>query len=503
MKPFVLIILDGWGIRQSRKGNAVKLAKTPNFNKFWKENPHCVLKASQEAVGLPKGFMGNSEVGHLNLGAGRLVKQEVTRINESIANGSFFRNKVLISMMKKIKKNAGRLHLLGLLSDAGVHSHTSHLFALMKLARKLKLPALIHVFTDGRDTPQKSALKYIKQLRKEMHDEQIATIIGRYYAMDRDKRWDRAKKAYEAMTAENGLRAKTAEEAVKKAYARGERDEFILPTIIDGYTGIKEGDGFIFYNFREDRARQITMALAKGKFGKNKKTSFVCMYEYDQKFNLPVAFEKPKLKNVIAEVLSMHGLKQFHIAETEKYAHVTYFFNGGVEKAFKGEDRKIIPSPKVATYDSTPRMSAIALTKNVMEYMHKYDFVVVNFANPDMVGHTGDLTAAIKAVEATDACIGQIVKKTIDLGGACIVTADHGNCEEMLGKWKTSHTLNDVPFILIGKKEKLRQRRNKVSAGLNFLKIPKLRNGKLGDVAPTILKLIGIKKPKEMGTALF
>ena len=484
MKPFVLIILDGWGIRQSKKGNAVKLAKTPNFSKFWKENPHCSLKASQEAVGLPKGFMGNSEVGHLNLGAGRLVKQEVTRINEAIADGSFFRNKILISAMKKIKKNNGKLHLMGLLSDAGVHSHTSHLFALMKLARKLKIPVLIHIFTDGRDTPQKSALKYIKQLRKEMHDEQIATVIGRYYAMDRDQRWDRTRKAYEAMAANSGLHAKTAEEAVKKAYARRERDEFILPTIIDGYTGIKDGDGFIFYNFREDRARQITMALAKEKFGKNKKTNFVCMYEYDKKLNLPVAFEKPKLKNVLAEVLSKNKLKQFHIAETEKYAHMTYFFNGGVEKAFKGEDRKIIPSPRVATYDKTPRMSASKITNEVLKQMNTYDFVAVNFANPDMVGHTGDLKAAIKAVETTDACIGQIIKKALDLGGVCIVTADHGNCEEMIGKWKTSHTLNDVPFILIGKKEKL-------------------INGKLGDVAPTILKLIGIKKPKEMGTGLF
>ncbi|MEM4263784.1 MAG: 2,3-bisphosphoglycerate-independent phosphoglycerate mutase, partial [Candidatus Woesearchaeota archaeon] len=412
------------------------------------------------------------------------IKQEITRINEAIANGSFFRNKTLLSAMKKIKKNNGKLHLMGLLSDAGVHSHISHLFALMKLARKLKLPLYIHIFTDGRDTPQKSAIEYIKQLRKKMYGEQIATVIGRYYAMDRDKRWNRTKKAYEAITAGKGLKAKTPEEAVKKAYTRGERDEFIKPTIIDNYDGLKDGDGFIFYNYREDRARQITLALAKEKFGKNKKTSFTCMYEYDKSFNLPVAFEKPKIKNVLAEVLSKQGLKQFHIAETEKYAHVTYFFNGGTEKAFKGEDRMIIPSPKVATYDKTPGMSASKITSEVLKRMNKYDFIIVNFANPDMVGHTGNLKAAIKAVETTDTCIGLIAKKTLDLGGNCIITADHGNCEEMTGKFKTSHTLNDVPCILLGRKEKL-------------------QNGKLGEIAPTILKLMGIKKPKEMGTALF
>ncbi|MFC1801014.1 2,3-bisphosphoglycerate-independent phosphoglycerate mutase [Nanoarchaeota archaeon] len=484
MKPFVLIIMDGWGVRQSKKSNAVKLAKTPVFDKLWKENSHCVLKAAEEAVGLPKGYMGNSEVGHFNLGAGRLVKQEVTKINESIKNGSFFKNKVLISTIKKIKKDGGRLHLMGLLSDAGVHSHINHLFALMKLARRFKVDVLIHIFSDGRDTPPKSVLKYIKQLKKKIKTETIATISGRYYAMDRDNRWNRTKRAYETIIGKKGLKAKSVEEAVQRSYSKGEGDEFILPTIISDYDGVKTGDGFIFSNFREDRARQLTMALGKNKFGKFGKTCFACMYEYDSKLGLPVAFGKPHLKNVLAEVLSKAGKKQFHTAETEKYAHVTYFFNGGKEKQFKGESRKIVPSPHVATYDKKPEMSAAKVCDGVLKQMSRNDFVVVNFANPDMVGHTGILKTTVKAVEVVDKCVGKIVKKALSLDGMCLITADHGNCEEMVGKWATSHTLNQVPCVLVGRKVKL-------------------KNGKLSNVAPTVLKLMGLKKPKEMGGALF
>jgi 2,3-bisphosphoglycerate-independent phosphoglycerate mutase len=483
MKPFVLVIMDGWGIRQSKKYNAIKLAKTPNFDKFWKGNSHCVLQAAEEAVGLPKGYMGNSEVGHLNLGSGQLVKQEVTRINESIKNNSFFRNKVLVNTIKKIKKDGGRLHLMGLLSDAGVHSHINHLFALIKLARKFKVPFFVHIFSDGRDTHPKIVLKYIKQLKPKLKGGKIATISGRYYAMNRDNRWQRTKKAYEAIIGRKGLKTKTVEEAVRKSYKRGKGDEFILPTIISDYAGVKNGDGFIFYNFREDRARQLTMALGKSKFGKFEKTCFACMYEYDSKFGLPVAFGKPHLKNVLTEVLSKKNKKQFHIAETEKYAHVTYFFNGGREKPFRNEGRKIIPSPKVATYDKKPEMSANKVCNEVLKKMGKNDFMVVNFANTDMVGHTGVVKATIKAVETVDGCVGKIVEKVLDLNGICIITADHGNCEEMTGRWKTSHTLNKVPCILVGKKVKL-------------------KNGKLSNVAPTILKLMGLKKPKEMGKGL-
>jgi len=485
-KPCVLVIMDGWGIRKSKSHNAVKLAKTPNFDFLWKENPHCQLNASGKAVGLPKGYMGNSEVGHMNLGAGRIVKQEVTRINESIKNKSFFKNKVLIETIKKIKKDSGRLHLMGLLSDAGVHAHISHLFALIKLVRQHQVPVLIHIFSDGRDTPPKSVLKYIRQLKKHIKDEKIATLSGRYYAMDRDTNWQRTKKAYQAIIGKKARRDETVEKAVKTAYQKGETDEFIKPTIINNYQGVKDGDGFIFYNFREDRARQLTRALGLDKFGKHKKTCFACMYEYDEKFNLPAAFKKPELKNVLAEILSKNKKKQFHIAETQKYAHVTYFFNGGKEKPFRGEDRKIIPSLKVSTYDKRPRMSAYKICNEVLKRIKKYDFIVVNFANPDMVGHTGNLKAAIKAVETVDKCVEKVVDMVKALNGVCLITADHGNCEEMTGKYATSHTINPVPFVMVGYKRKL-----------------KLRNGKLGNVAPTILRLIGIKKPKEMGRDLF
>lgn len=485
MSKVVLIVLDGWGLRKSRKRNAVKLAKTPNFDSYWKHCPHCRLKAAGRAVGLPKGYMGNSEVGHLNLGAGRVVKQEVTIINESIKDGSFFRNKVLVSNIRKIKKNKGRLHLMGLLSDAGVHSHISHLFALLKLARKFDVPVLIHVFADGRDTPPKSVMKYIRQLKKKMKNEKLATVSGRYYAMDRDKRWQRTKKAYDAVVNAKGLHAANITAAVQGAYARGESDEFILPTVIGDYKGIKYGDGVVFFNYREDRARQLTSAVALGKFRKKKKIDFVCMCEYAASFGLPVAFKKSEIKHVLAEVLSRAGKKQFHIAETEKYAHVTYFFNGGREKPFKGETRMIVPSPKVATYDLRPRMSASKITSSVLKQLEKQDFIIVNFANPDMVGHTGDIKAAIKAVEFVDSCLGKIVDKAFRLGIACLITADHGNCEEITGKWETSHTLNDVPFILV--------------SGLSV----KLKNGKLGNVAPTILKVMGIKKPGVMISSLF
>jgi len=502
LRPNILIILDGWGLNPRREGNAVALAKTPVMDSLMATYPWTTLKAHGKAVGLPEGVMGNSEVGHLNLGAGRIVYQEVTRISQSIEDGDFFENPILVEAMERAKQ--GKLHLLGLLSDGRVHSSLDHLYALCQLAKKQGLnQVFIHGFTDGRDTPPKSALKYIQQVEEKIKNiglGTIATISGRYYAMDRDKRWERTKMAYQTMVLGKGYKAKTAIEAIKKAYDRGETDEFIKPTVITNSQNkplatIDDGDVIISFNFRPDRIRQITRALTYKDFDFfirekwPKLNYYVCMTEYDASFNLPIAFPPETLKNILGEVISKQGWRQLRIAETEKYAHVTYFFNGGKEEPFPGEDRYLVPSPReVPTYDLKPEMSAPEVTIELLNYLKKgqYPFIVLNFANGDMVGHTGVLEAAIKACETVDSCLGKILVEIKRQNGIAFVTADHGNSEQMIdyktGQPHTAHTLNPVPFILV--KEPVPQ--------------ITLQPGVLGDVAPTILHVLGIPIPPEM-----
>jgi 2,3-bisphosphoglycerate-independent phosphoglycerate mutase len=501
-KPLMLIIFDGWGYREDKKGNAVLAARTPNLDRLEKEYPWCFLKASGEAVGLPEGMMGNSEVGHLTIGAGRIVYQDLTRINISIKNGDFFKNPAFLNAISNIEANDSNLHLMGLVSYGGVHSCMKHLYALIKFAQEKGLKRVyVHVFLDGRDEPPKSAPGFIKELDtfcKEHGSPKIATVSGRYYSMDRDKRWDRTKLAYDAMT--KGVApytAPNAETAVSEAYGRGETDEFVKPTVITGPEGepittIQDNDSVIFFNFRPDRARQLTWAFVKDNFDgfvreKRPKVYFVCMTEYDEDLDVPVAFPPIKLKNVLGEVLSKHGLIQLRIAETEKYAHVTYFLNGGEEKRYKGEDRCLIPSPKIPTYDLKPEMSAYEITDEVLRRIRsgKYDVIVLNFANMDMVGHTGIFEAAVKAVEAVDTCLGRIVESLKEKGGVALITADHGNAEQMInpetGEPFTAHTSNPVKCIYFGNGD-----------------VKALVNGKLCNIAPTILELLGIPKPEEM-----
>ncbi|MCD6477386.1 MAG: 2,3-bisphosphoglycerate-independent phosphoglycerate mutase [Candidatus Aenigmarchaeota archaeon] len=485
MKKVLLIILDGWGLRKDKSGNAIKLANTPNFDYMWKSYLHTRLSASGEAVGLPPKTLGGSEVGHLHIGAGRIVKQMLTRINESIKNGEFFKKKILANSIKKCKKEKSSLHLMGLLSDAGVHSHVSHLFALLMAAKKYGLEknqVKIHCFLDGRDTPPKSAKKYMDKLKREVKKigvGEIVTISGRYYAMDRDGRWNRTRKALNAILG-NGLNAKTPEKALKDAYKRGETDEFVKPTIIGDYESLHKNDFVFLFNFRSDRMKQLTFLLLK--INKN----VLSMTNYSKELKNKFLFKEEIVKNSLGEVISRKGLKQLRIAESEKGPHVTYFFSGEREKKFRGEDRIIIPSPKVSTYDLRPEMSAYRITKELLKVYKKYDFILLNFANGDMVGHTGKLKAAIKGVEAIDKCLGKIYES---LKGeyTIVVTADHGNCEDMRGNLKTSHTFNKVPFILIDD-----DHRNK-----------KLREGGLSNIAPTILKIMKIKKPREMSKNLF
>lgn len=507
-RPTLLIILDGWGIREQREFNAIKLAKTPNMDRLTKTFPSTLLQASGEFVGLPKGLMGNSEVGHLNIGAGRIVYQDIVRISYAVENGSFFKNPALLKVMSDAKKQKGKLHLLGLLSDGGVHSSFEHLEALIQMAKQEQVVRLIiHAFLDGRDTPPKSALTYLERLEKTIkrfNTGLVGSVAGRYYAMDRDKRWDRLEKAYRALALGEGLQAGSAQEAVLKAYQRGESDEFVLPTLIQSDAKkeqpiIQDGDGVIFFNFRADRARELTSALTTQNFSgfhlQQPKISFCSMTQYDTQFTTPAAFEEEDLKNTISEIWSQYGLKQFHTAETEKYAHVTYFFGGGKEAPFPGEDRLLIPSLKIPTYDLQPEMSAIPIAQACLEKIQSdlYDCIVMNFANADMVGHTGNLEATIKAVETLDPLIGQLTEAVLKKGGLSILTADHGNAEL---KWdsaanqpSTSHTTNPVPFIFVNeeyKGEKLRT------------------NGILADIAPTILLAQGIEPPPEMtGKGLF
>ncbi|HZV82260.1 MAG TPA: 2,3-bisphosphoglycerate-independent phosphoglycerate mutase [Geobacteraceae bacterium] len=502
-KPLVLMILDGWGIASESATNAVALANTPNLDTLLQEYPHAKILTSGMAVGLPDGQMGNSEVGHLNLGAGRVVYQDLTMISKSIQDGDFFTNPVLLECIARTKAAGGRLHLSGLLSDGGVHSHNTHLYGLLELAKEQGLQEVfIHCLLDGRDTPPQSGAAYLEELEREIGRigvGRIATVMGRYYAMDRDNRWDRVEKAYSAIVRGDGACQKSSSTAIRNSYAEGVHDEFVVPCVICNgdvpVATLQDGDGFIFFNFRSDRAREITRALALDDFDgfpredKPKLSSYVCMTEYDATFGLPIAFNQEALTNILGDVLAKAGKTQLRIAETEKYAHVTFFFNGGVEEPFPGEERCLIPSPKdVATYDQKPEMSAYQVTDELLAKLaeDRFDVVILNFANCDMVGHTGIIPAAVKAVEAVDACIGRLITRVRELGGAAIITADHGNADQMRdsdGEPFTAHTTNPVWLVLVDDSRK----------GV------KLREGgRLADVAPTMLDMLGLPKPAEM-----
>ncbi|MBI4126893.1 MAG: 2,3-bisphosphoglycerate-independent phosphoglycerate mutase [Deltaproteobacteria bacterium] len=491
-RPVMLMILDGWGWGAPNAGNAIQLADTQAWDMLMMQYPKAFLTTCGEAVGLPDGTMGNSEVGHLNIGAGRIVYQDLTRINLAIRDGSFFRNDVLVNACQQVAKKGAALHLLGLCSDIGVHSHLDHLDALLTLAKREGVQRVsIHAITDGRDSPPTSGKGYLERVErkaKEMGNAQIATVAGRFYAMDRDKRMERTDKAWRAFVLGEGDHAASAAEVMEQSYAQGVTDEFVVPAVImrEGQPigTIRDGDSVICFNFRADRMRQMVRALMQ----RPKLSSLVCMTEYDATFQLPVAFASETLPNIFGEVVARAGLKQLRIAETEKYAHVTYFFNGGNEAPFPGEDRCLIPSPRdVPTYDLKPEMSAHAVTKEVLERIASgtYDVIILNFANPDMVGHTGKVKAAIKAVETVDTCMARIIPAVLHQGGALLITADHGNCEQMIddkGGPHTFHTLNPVPVVYVAAD----------SAAV------KLRDGTLRDLAPTLLAMLDLPQPKEM-----
>jgi len=498
-----LIIMDGYGVSKLATGNAIFSAKSERVNSLIKDYPSTVIGASGMDVGLPEGQMGNSEVGHLNMGAGRIVYQELTRITKSISDGDFFNNEQFLQVIDHVKANGKKLHLYGLLSDGGVHSHITHLFALVKLAKEKGLDQVyVHCFLDGRDVSPTSGADFIAQLQEKMNElgfGKIASVGGRYYVMDRDNRWERVEKAYDMMTAGIGEKTVDAVEYVKSSYENGVTDEFVIPACVveDGkpVALIEQGDGIIFFNFRPDRARQITRAMTEKEFsGFERKTGFlnpnyVCFTQYDASFtNVKIAFKPQTLTNTLGEYLAKSGLKQLRIAETEKYAHVTFFFNGGVEKANENEDRELISSPKVATYDLKPEMSAYEVTEKVLEKIDQdeYDVIILNFANCDMVGHTGVFDAAVTAVKAVDECVGKVIDKILSIGGNAIITADHGNADKMVsedGSPFTAHTTNVVPFIVVGEQ----------------FKDVKLRDGGiLADVAPTLLDMIGLPVPQEM-----
>ena len=495
MKPIAIIIMDGFGISPIEKGNAVARARKPNLERFWKNYPTTTLGASGLAVGLPNGQMGNSEVGHLNLGGGRIVYQDYTRICLAVENGTFGKNPVLMDAMANAKD--GKLHLIGLLSDGGVHSHNTHLYALLEMAKKQGLKKVyVHAILDGRDVPPRSALTYFRELEEKLEQigvGEVATVSGRYYTMDRDKRWDRVERAYRCLTDGVGYRAETAKIAVENGYERGENDEFLQPTVVDGDGLVQDGDSIIFFNFRPDRAREITRAFVDTGFSdfptKAMCVHYTCMTQYDASLDVPIAFPPQNLSDTLGQVISRSGLLQLRIAETEKYAHVTYFFNGGKELPNPGEDRALIPSPKVATYDLQPEMSAYRVLDELMARIDsgQFDFIVLNLANPDMVGHTGIFDAAVKAVEVVDGCVGKIADKILTKGGAVLLTADHGNAEKMIdlttGQPHTAHTTNPVPFTLI------------IDDGTTY----RLReDGILADVAPTVLQLMHIPQPEAM-----
>ena len=495
-KPLVLMILDGFG-NAPKEGNAIVAANTPNLDKIFAENPVTEIGASGMNVGLPDGQMGNSEVGHTNIGAGRIVYQELTRITKSIQDGDFFENEAFKGAIENVKKTGGALHLFGLLSDGGVHSHNTHLYGLLEMAKRSGLTEVyVHAFLDGRDVPPSSGKDFVVALMKKCEEigvGKVATVMGRYYAMDRDNRWERVEKAYAAMVYGEGEKANCAACAVKNSYANDVTDEFVVPTVCVEGGNIKNGDSVIFYNFRPDRAREITRTFVDDNFtgferkGGRVNVKYVCMTQYDATMpNVEVAFKPQSLANTFGEYISSKGLSQLRIAETEKYAHVTFFFNGGVEKQYEGEDRILVKSPSVATYDLQPEMSAYEVTDKMVEAVRsgKYDTIILNFANCDMVGHTGVFEAAVSAVEAVDTCVGKVCAAVKEMEGIVLLTADHGNADKMLEDDGvspfTAHTTNPVPFVVIGKDCELRE------------------GGRLADIAPTMLKLLGLEQPAEM-----
>ena len=487
--------MDGFGKNESTYGNAIAAAKKPNLDKIVSENPMTFIGASGLDVGLPDGQMGNSEVGHTNIGAGRVVYQELTRITKSIQDGDFFTNEALVGAMENCKKNSSALHLMGLMSDGGVHSHNTHLYGIMELAKRSGVDKVyIHCFMDGRDVPPTSGKDYLAELYKKCDEigvGEIATVMGRYYAMDRDNRWERVVKAYKAMTEGEGVKFDCACKMMEESYASDVTDEFIVPAVSEKAVPVKDNDSIVFFNFRPDRAREITRAFVDPAFSgfereQLKGLYYVCMTQYDATMpNVHVAFKPESLENTFGEYISDKGLKQLRIAETEKYAHVTFFFNGGVEKQYPGEDRILVKSPAVATYDLQPEMSAYEVTDKLLAAIDsdKYDAIILNYANCDMVGHTGVFDAAVKAVEAVDTCVGKIVDAVAAKGGVTLITADHGNADKMYeadGSPFTAHTTNPVPFIVVGYPCELRE------------------GGRLCDIAPTMLKIMGLEQPKEM-----
>ena len=490
-KPIVLTILDGYGLREETHGNAVKLANNEIFNLLWDNYPHTQLEASGQLVGLPKGQMGNSEVGHMNIGAGRIVYQPLELINKSIEDKDFFQNEELLKVINHVKENNSKLHLIGLISDGGVHSHIDHLMALLDMCKEQNVENLyLHLFTDGRDVLPQSAYTYIKQVEDKLQElgiGSIATIGGRYYGMDRDNNYDRLKKAYDAIVNGMGETTLSIKEYIEDSYSKEIIDEFFVPAVFDNTGMLKENDGIIAFNFRKDRLREILTAITNPNFNDMEVTKFtnvktVTMMPVVESVIAEHAFDDPKLTNILGEYIEKQGKSQLRIAETEKYAHVTFFFDGGKEVDYQNEKKVLIPSPKVATYDLKPEMSVYEVTDELLKELGNFDLVILNFANGDMVGHTGVLEAAIKAVESVDECLGKIYQKVQELGGTMIITADHGNCEEMLDENDnvlTAHTTNPVPFIVTNK---------------NISLVP----GKLGDIAPTILELMNIEKPAEM-----
>lgn len=496
-KPVMLMILDGFGIAPKSDGNAVEAAKKPNFDRLIGKYPHTQLQASGLYVGLPDGQMGNSEVGHLNIGAGRIIYQELTRITKEIKEGGFFKNDALTLAVNNAKEKNSALHLMGLLSDGGVHSHIEHLKGLLRLAKDAGLEKVyVHCFMDGRDVPPSSGKDFVVELENYMNEigvGKIATVSGRYYAMDRDNRWERVELAYNAMVLGRGEIATSAVEAMEKSYHDNKTDEFVLPAVVDSNGMIKNGDSVIFFNFRPDRAREITRAINDKEFAGFKRETlnltFVTMTQYDKTLEgVNVAYRPESINNTLGEYVSSKGLNQLRIAETEKYAHVTFFFNGGVEKENPGEDRALIASPKVATYDLKPEMSAYEVTEELINRINedKYDMIILNFANPDMVGHTGVMEAAVKAIEVVDECLGKISDKILEKEGTLFITADHGNAETMIdfstGNPFTAHTTDPVPFIWVANDTEGRT----------------LQEGKLADIAPTMLTVMGLDVPEEM-----
>jgi len=498
-RPVVLCILDGWGERADSDDNAIHLAKTPNWHRFMAECPHAQLQASEHYVGLPDGQMGNSEVGHMNIGAGRIVLQDLPRIDAAVADGSLDRNPVLGAFIDALRASGGTAHLMGLLSPGGVHSHQDHIAALARRLDASGIKLAVHAFLDGRDTPPRSALDYLAKFTADTRAQpgiSIATVSGRYYAMDRDKRWDRIEKAYRALVMAEGTAAPDAKAAIEQSYAQNKGDEFILPSVIGAYGGMKDGDGVLMANFRGDRVREILTALLDPKFSGFSRPRIVrfaaaagmCEYSAELAHLMGALFPPADLSDTFGEVVARAGLTQLRIAETEKYAHVTFFFNGGRETEFPGESRILVPSPKVATYDLKPEMSAPEVTDRLVEAIEagRFDVIIVNYANTDMVGHTGDLAATIKAVETVDRCLGRVADAVTRAGGSLLITADHGNAEMMrdpkTGQPHTAHTTNPVPVVLVNP-----------PAG-----VTELRPGRLADIAPTLLSLLGIDQPRAM-----